>query len=285
MEKFDILIRPITAVEEDFTPQNPSYYVPCMVKEKPECDIYEMFNVTEDKCKKSTWFCLKFSFLPPHLMHHLIASLCREYEVSKVFDPIQNKKVTALFRGTAVFDLQKTRLQKLLVSVLPNLIQIQVLEFRTNAVIKRGSFLHIADFVEGEIIKIISTRFKMTNVTFEKKWECGSINPECVTGSNDFTEEQNAEYFCETCTATHKFFGEWSNKQLSESVEESNSETVDSNQTVLLAKLYFHPDALSALKLSKVQTRKNSSGVLSKEEFNFCKDGHNCAKYSCRCVI
>lgn len=215
MEKFDILIRPITAVEEDFTPQNPSYYVPCMVKEKPECDIYEMFNVTEDKCKKSTWFCLKFSFLPPHLMHHLIASLCREYEVSKVFDPIQNKKVTALFRGTAVFDLQNTRLQKLLVSVLPNLIQIQVLEFRTNAVIKRGSFLHIADFVEGEISKIISTRFKMTNVTFEKKWECGSVKPEFVTGSNDFMEEHDTEYFCETCTASHKLIDEWSKQQVS----------------------------------------------------------------------
>ncbi|XP_052063135.1 uncharacterized protein LOC127702871 [Mytilus californianus] len=214
MEKFDILIRPIISVG-DVTAEKSCYYVPCMVKDKPERDIYEMFNVTKDTCKKSTWFCLKFSFLPTHLMNHLIASLCREYEVSKVSDTIQNKKLIALFSGTAVFDLQKTRLQKLLVTICPNLIQIQVLEFKTNAVIKRGSYSHIADFVEGEIIKIISTRFKMTNVTFEKKWECGSVKPEFVTGSNDFTEEQNTEYFCETCTASHKLIDEWSKHQVS----------------------------------------------------------------------
>ncbi|CAC5382463.1 unnamed protein product [Mytilus coruscus] len=302
MEKFDIIIRPIIS-DGDVTDEKSCYYVPCMVKEKPEDDIYKMFKVMANTCKKSTWFCLKFSFLPPHLMNHLIASLCREYEVSKFADTIQEKKLIALFRDTAVFDLQKTRLQKLLVTTCPNLIQIQVLEFKTNAVIKRGSYSHIADFVEGEIIKIISTRFKMTNVTFEKKWECGCVMPEFVTGSIDFIEEQNTEYFCETCTASHKFTDEWSKKQrqkrgskrlqmdesespkkkanskktqsqLSQNFGESNCDTADSKPTVISAKLHFPPGALNALsKLSEGQTRKTSSRVFTKKEFRFAKMG------------
>lgn len=213
MEKFDIIIRPMLS-ERDVTKEKTCYYVPCMVKGKPEGDIYEMFKVMANKCKKSTWFCLKFTFLPPHLMNHLIASLCRGYEISKFADTMQDKKLISLFRGTVVFDLEKTRLQKLLVTTSPNLIQIQVLDFKTNAVIKRGSYSHLANLVEGEIMKIISTRYKMTNVKFEKKWECGCVKPESVTGSIDFTEENSTEYFCETCTVTHKFIDEWSNKQV-----------------------------------------------------------------------
>ncbi|CAG2228750.1 unnamed protein product [Mytilus edulis] len=110
MEKFDIIIRPITS-EEDATTEISCYYVPCMVKEKPECDIYQMFKITEETCKKSTWFCLKFNFLPPHLINHLIASMCRKYEVAKVVKPKQKTSEIALFRDSAIFDLQKTRLQ------------------------------------------------------------------------------------------------------------------------------------------------------------------------------
>ncbi|VDI57954.1 Hypothetical predicted protein [Mytilus galloprovincialis] len=293
MEKFDIIIRPMLS-ERDVTKEKTCYYVPCMVKGKPEGDIYEMFKVMANKCKKSTWFCLKFTFLPPHLMNHLIASLCRGYEISKFADTMQDKKLISLFRGTVVFDLEKTRLQKLLVTTSPNLIQIQVLDFKTNAVIKRGSYSHLANLVEGEIMKIISTRYKMTNVKFEKKWECGCVKPESVTGSIDFTEENSTEYFCETCTVTHKFIDEWSNKQsqkrgskrkkvdgsgspkknntsrktqyqLSQQFGESNFDTPYSKPTVIAAKLHFPPGALHAL------SRKNSLRVFTKEEFNYAK--------------
>ncbi|XP_052100749.1 uncharacterized protein LOC127734783 [Mytilus californianus] len=168
MEKFDIIIRPI---KSDRYPadERMCYYVPCMIKAKPGCDIYEMFNVAEDTCKKSTWICFKFRFLPPHLMNHLIASLCREYEVSEVGVTEQGKtqaeRVIALFKGTAVFELEKiTKLSKLLITACPNFIQMQILEFGRRAIIKRGMYKHIADFVTEEINKIISTRFRMTNM-------------------------------------------------------------------------------------------------------------------------
>ncbi|VDI30125.1 Hypothetical predicted protein, partial [Mytilus galloprovincialis] len=208
MEKFDIII----CVTIDDADEKPCYYVPCMVKSKPEYDIYEMFNVTKDTCKKSTWLCFKFRFLPPHLINHLIAALSRKYRVAEVAATKQDKKQIALFSGTAVFELQMiTKLRKLLVIKCPNAIHIQVLQFGEQ--IERGLYKYIADFMTEDIIKIISTRFKMPNVKFEKKWECGQTKPESVTGSNDFCEDEDTKYYCETCKITHEFTGEWSDLQ------------------------------------------------------------------------
>ncbi|CAG2236361.1 unnamed protein product [Mytilus edulis] len=76
MEKFDIIIRPN---KSDAAEDSPKYYVPCMVKTRPELiNIYEMFKVANDN--KSAWLCFEFNFLPQHLINHLIASLSREYE-------------------------------------------------------------------------------------------------------------------------------------------------------------------------------------------------------------
>ncbi|CAG2188895.1 unnamed protein product [Mytilus edulis] len=209
MEKFDIIIRP----NKSGADENPYFYVPCMVKAEPERDIYEMFNVPKDIRKRSTWLCFRFRFLPPHLMNHLIASLSRKYTVAEVIDSKKKKRLIALFIGTAVFELQHetTKLRKLLVMTCPNVIQIQVWEFGED--IKSGLYKYIADFVTEELNTIMHTRFKMSNVKFEKKWECGLTEPKCVTGSNIFMEEPITEYQCDTCQIKHMFIDEWSDQQ------------------------------------------------------------------------
>ncbi|VDI67110.1 Hypothetical predicted protein [Mytilus galloprovincialis] len=219
MEKFDIIIRPIKS-EEYSTDEKRCYHVPCMIKSVPECDIYKMFNVTENTCKKSTWLCFMFRFLPPHLMNHLIASLCREYKVAEVNvieqegEKSTTQRVIALFRGIAVFELKKTtKLSKLLIATCENCILLQIFEFGKRVIIESGMYKHIADFVTDEINKIIGTRFKMTNVKFQKKWDCGRTKLESVTGSNDFFAEDILEYYCEKCTITHEFANEWSDRQ------------------------------------------------------------------------
>ncbi|XP_071143283.1 uncharacterized protein [Mytilus edulis] len=208
MEKFDIII-PATRHSAD---DKPCYYVPCLVKTKPEYDIYEMFNVNIETCKKSTWLCFKFRFLPPHLINHLIASLSRKYKVAEVDAPGQEKSQSALFRGTVVFELQKTtKLRKLLLMECPNIIQIQILEFKKE--IKRGMYKYIVAFVTEEINKIIGARFQMSNVKFEKKWECGVNKPESDRGLFDFSEEQITAYYCGKCKTTHNFTDEWADLQ------------------------------------------------------------------------
>ncbi|CAC5392557.1 unnamed protein product [Mytilus coruscus] len=208
MEKFDIIIRPN---KSEGANENPYYYVPCMIKADPEFDIYKMFNVTKDIDKRSTWMCFKFRFLPPHLNNHLIASLSRKYNIAERVVTGQKERQIALFKGTAIFELQETtKCRKLLVMTCPNVIQIQVWEF--GEVIKRGLYKYIADFVTEELNTIMHTRFKMSNVKFEKKWECGLTEPKCVTGSNKFMEEPITEYQCDTCQIKHMFIDEWSDQ-------------------------------------------------------------------------
>ncbi|CAG2205323.1 unnamed protein product [Mytilus edulis] len=77
MEKFNIIIPCIKSNNS----QNPCYYVPCMIKKELKDDIYERFGIIEDR--KSLWLCFEFTFLPPHLMNHLVATLHRKYDFSK----------------------------------------------------------------------------------------------------------------------------------------------------------------------------------------------------------
>ncbi|VDI30931.1 Hypothetical predicted protein [Mytilus galloprovincialis] len=201
MEKFDIIIRP-TVSDRDAADTNPCYYIPCMVKDVPDCPIHEQFNVTEKNCTKSTWLCFKFKFLPGHLMNHLIASLSRKYEIAEVPVRGQTKRPIALFRGAVVFKFQKT--SKLLVMTYPNVIQIQVWDFGKHCNIERCLFKDIDDFVTREINTIICKRFKMTTVKFDKMLGCSLAEPDRVTGFY----KQDADYFCEMCTETH--INEWS---------------------------------------------------------------------------
>ncbi|XP_063417381.1 uncharacterized protein LOC134699914 [Mytilus trossulus] len=213
MENFDIIIRPN---KSEGAEENPYYYVPCMIKAEPEIDIHEMFNVTKDIGKRSTWMCFRFIFLPPHLYNHLIASLSRKYNIAERVVTGQKERQIALFKSTAVFELRETsKLRKLLLMTLPNVIQIQVWEFGEE--IKSGLYKYIGDFVTEELNTIMHSRFKMSNVKFEKTWECGLTESKSVTGSIKFTEKPLPEYRCDTCQETHNFIREWSDQQDKES--------------------------------------------------------------------
>ncbi|XP_063419048.1 uncharacterized protein LOC134701863 [Mytilus trossulus] len=277
MEKFDIIIRPIIS-DRDGADQTLCYYVPCMIKSEPEYDIYEMFNVTENTCTKSTWLCYKFRFLPPHLMNHLIASLCRKYTVAEFITKEQKRQV-ALFRDSAVFELQKTtKLTKLHVMKCPNWIQIQVWQFGKGR--EGGLFKFIDEFVTEEIVKIISTRFKMSNVKFEKKWECGHTKQELVTGTNDFSEEQITEYHCESCKCTHLFIGEWQDLQkLSQSCEikpVSNPNIKSISQVQATFSKVCVRVKVNKRDISNIHGETSAAAILTgftKEEINFTKMG------------
>ncbi|XP_071141466.1 uncharacterized protein [Mytilus edulis] len=283
MEKFDIIIRPnISGTERDAGDDKPLYYIPCMIKSEPECDIYEIFNVTENTCTKSNWLCYMFRFLPPHLMNHLIASLCRKYKVAEVVTKAQKKQI-ALFRGSAVFELEKTtKLAKLHIMKCPNWIQIQVWQFGKER--EGGLYKYIDDFVTEEIGKIINTRFKMSNVKFWKSWECGLTKPESVTGSNDFSEEQIPEYYCEKCTSTHIFIDDWQDLNsrrpclpISCEIKPGSKQNRDSisHATTTSSKLFFRINA-SNRDISNIHDESTAAASLTgftKEEINFSKMG------------
>ncbi|CAG2237647.1 unnamed protein product [Mytilus edulis] len=211
-----------------------------------------------------------------------------EYEVAEVGvlqqdeGPNTSQRVIALFRGTAVFELKKTsKLTKLLITTCPNIILIQILEFGRKSILERGMYKHIADFVTDEINKIISTRFKMTNVKFEKKWDCGQTKPESVIASNDFSAEEITEYYCDKCRTTHEFRDEWSDLQgkalcSSEEITETNvrPETTRINQIIATkVRCFFKTEVHAFSNVFEESTRPGNSTGLTKEEFNFAKMG------------
>lgn len=204
MEKFDIII-PATKNNND---DQFCFYVPCMVKSQLKSDIYQICDVSGSLWKKSTWLCFEFIFLPPHLMNHLIASLSRKYDITEVKHPHKKeKRKKALFRETVVFELNATKLRKLLVKTHPKSIQVQVLDYKTES--KGNVFLDIETFLTNELQKIIHTRFRMSNVKFKKKWKCGLRITESAKEMNDFNEDQTAKYYCTNCKTTHEFTNEW----------------------------------------------------------------------------
>ncbi|XP_063407885.1 uncharacterized protein LOC134691346 [Mytilus trossulus] len=276
MEKFDIIIRP-TISDRDAADTKTCYYIPCMVKEVLDCPINEQFNVTEKNCTKSTWLCFKFKFLPGHLMNHLIASLSRKYEIAEVPVRGQTKRPIALFRGTVVFKLQKT--SKLLVMTYQNVIQIQVWDFGKHGNIERCFFKNINDFVTEEINTIISKRFKMTTVKFDKMLGCSLAEPDCVTGFY----EQDADYFCEMCTETH--INEWSDHapiKLTEKSEKNQHvpgsySCIENNRqiqtTPTKVHLCFKTGKRDHSNVSEEPPSKRSLREFTKEEINFTKMG------------
>ncbi|VDI32722.1 Hypothetical predicted protein [Mytilus galloprovincialis] len=163
---------------------------------------------------------------------------------------------------------------------------VQVLEFGTGAVIKRGLFKDIGDFVTDELQKIIHTRFKMPNVEFKKRFDCGLIEPKLVTGSNEFSEEEITEYLCGSCTTLHPFIGEWSKEghealSLSMSPEDvpryyPNAESLGQIQTTgTSTKVRVRVQAGERVfsNINDEATGTVSSSGFSKEEINFTKMG------------
>lgn len=193
MEKFNIIIPSNKSNDSNKT----CYYVPCMIKKELKDDIYEMFEIIEDR--KSLWLCFEFTFLPPHLMNHLIASLHRKYEFVEVFGKL------ALFKNTVVFDLDETSLHKLLVVSYANLIQIQIWKSGEG----EGSYIDIADNVTDELINIVNMRFKLTNMTFKKKLKCSNATYDSIVGLTQLCGEGKT-YSCKTCNRRHNFNDDWS---------------------------------------------------------------------------
>lgn len=193
MEKFNIIIPCIKSNNS----QNPCYYVPCMIKKELKDDIYERFGIIEDR--KSLWLCFEFTFLPPHLMNHLVATLHRKYDFFEVFEEI------ALFKNVVVFDLNETGLDKLLVASYANLIQIQIWKSGEG----EGSYIDIANDTAKELSKIIDTRFKLTNMTFEKKMKCSTATYDSTVGLTKLCGEGKT-HLCKTCNRTHNFNDDWS---------------------------------------------------------------------------
>lgn len=189
MEEFDILVK----VEGTCFFMMPSM-MPSMSFDK----VCDTMGVERPNCKRTSWFCLKFAFLPPAFFNHFSAWFIKNYKPSK----IDNEKDTlALYRGICIFDIDTSGCEKILIAMSSDTIAIQILSFSTQA-IDLGS---ICSNISGQLItkvEAIKERYKL-NIYFEIHFKCSSGHYYQDTKSyRDLFKTK--EYFCTQHTGVHQ---------------------------------------------------------------------------------
>ncbi|CAG2226355.1 unnamed protein product [Mytilus edulis] len=201
MEKFDIIINPLGHPNKSSVSSDAEsyYYIPCMMQVQKIEEIDKLFKVEDEY--KSTCLCFIFNFLPPYLISHLIVSCLRKYSVASV------QQQEGLFKDCCVFDVSDCRCIKLLLVKFGNMIELQIWQSNKD---KPCQYNEIFNFIEGEINRILTTRYRMTTVSFDKKWKCSLTNYTCENSFEEFGKKKDGETFmCQEHAVNHKYKDDW----------------------------------------------------------------------------
>ncbi|XP_063418388.1 probable serine/threonine-protein kinase roco6 [Mytilus trossulus] len=100
MEKLDILVKI----------ENSSYYImPSQMPSSKFEDVCRNVGILTKNCKRTSWLCYKFEFLPPSFFNHISAWFIKQYIPSKVDSDATS---FALYRGICVFDIDISGCEK-----------------------------------------------------------------------------------------------------------------------------------------------------------------------------
>lgn len=147
MEKLDILVK----IEG-----SDSYIMPSKIQH----NTFEVVctNVGIENCKRTSWLCLKFEFLPPSFFNHLSAWFIRKYKPCKLN---RNSSALALYRGICIFDIDSngSGCEKLLVTMSTDTIALQILSFSSQQNDLRSTCTEVYNEVK-EITKEIEDRYQ-----------------------------------------------------------------------------------------------------------------------------
>ncbi|VDI65638.1 Hypothetical predicted protein [Mytilus galloprovincialis] len=98
MEEFGIIVKP-----KNYASRN-DIYMPCMIKPRPFQEIFGKVDVETEYCKKSSWFCLVFNFLPPSYFNHVLVSFVKN---NHLFYDKKDSKL-GIYRNVGIFQLNNT---------------------------------------------------------------------------------------------------------------------------------------------------------------------------------
>lgn len=189
MEKFDILVK----VEDTL-----QYIVPSMMPSLSFEEACDKIGVRKQNCKRSSWFCLKFAFLPPAFFNHFSVWFIKHFKPSKIDNEIET---LALFRGVCILDTDTSGCEKLLLTMSTNTIALQILSFSE----QKKEFGEMCSFIRKEIIKkteAIKERYKL-KILYGIHFKCSTGHYHKDTISyNDL--KSASEYFCPQHKEVHQ---------------------------------------------------------------------------------
>ncbi|VDI71250.1 Hypothetical predicted protein, partial [Mytilus galloprovincialis] len=189
MEKFDILVK---------SKEIGSYIMPSMLPYVSFEDISQQIGYSHSNCKKTSWLCLTFEFLPPAFFNHVIAWYLQKYEPSEI--GIRPDSL-ALFRGICIFDIDSSHCHKLMVVMSSDTIALQLLSFyNTNA-----NYGNMCSNIRKEIIRKINaiTQSFRWKISYELRFKCRQGHYFRDTMSYQDLKSLK-QYYCSQHTEVHK---------------------------------------------------------------------------------
>ncbi|VDI00521.1 Hypothetical predicted protein [Mytilus galloprovincialis] len=159
MEKFDIIIK---------IDGTSSYIMPSMM---PSADFHEECNkigIEGEDCKRTSWLCLKFEFLPQSFFNHFYVWFIREYKSKYTVN--EEQLLAHSFRGFCFVDIDDSCCKKLLVTMSTDTIALQLLSFSK----KEEDFGNICSNIRYGLIEhtnAIKKRYDL-EISYELHFKC-----------------------------------------------------------------------------------------------------------------
>ncbi|CAG2245250.1 unnamed protein product [Mytilus edulis] len=157
MEKLDILVKI----------ENSSYYImPSQMPSSKFEDVFRNVGILTKNCKRTSWLCFKFKFLPPSFFNHISAWFIKQYIPSKVDS---DDSSVALYRGICVFDIDISGCEKILVTMSTDTIALQVVSFS-----EQDGFGSMCSGIHREVTQLIEDikeRYNV-NISFKLHFKC-----------------------------------------------------------------------------------------------------------------
>ncbi|VDH95466.1 Hypothetical predicted protein [Mytilus galloprovincialis] len=162
MERLDILVK---------IKDSSNYIMPSMMPSAKFEDVCTNIGILAENCRRTSWLCFKFEFLPPSFFNHLSAWFITYYTPSQM-DSASGQ--VALYRGICMFDIDQSGCEKILVAMSTNTIALQVVSFSE----QRKEFGSKCSDIYSEVKKLfeeIKTRYKV-KIFFELHFKCKDGN-------------------------------------------------------------------------------------------------------------
>ncbi|VDH97163.1 Hypothetical predicted protein [Mytilus galloprovincialis] len=192
MEKFDIVVNTSKTGRK-------CYIMPSRMQSVSFDEVCQQIGVKEETCKRTSWLCLKFAFLPPAFFNHVYAWFIREYTPLELDNA--NQSSSSLFRGIGVFNIDLSTCSKLLVTMSADTIAIQLLSFSK----EEKNFGSICSNIRVDLIKqidVIKQRYDM-KISYEEHFKCSEGDYYKNTQSLEYLRSVT-EYSCKEHKTAHQ---------------------------------------------------------------------------------
>ncbi|XP_063418397.1 uncharacterized protein LOC134701191 [Mytilus trossulus] len=206
--------------------------MPSMMPASTFNDVCAKFGINDGKCKRTSWLCFKFKFLPPSFFNHLSAWFIRNYKPSKV------DNVTALYRGICMFDIDRSACEKILVTMSTDRIALQVVSFSA-----QKGFGSMCSGIYSKVKQLIEEIKEKYQVKISSKLHFKCSDGDYYKDTFKYkTLTKNQECFCpqhQTAHRSEQIYSPWMDTEVKEIPDRAKINTTQDDQNLGSMSIYI----------------------------------------------